>query len=955
MIELVGEGQYSRACKALVSEGVRELDEDLIAELRKKHPQGKAWAKVKEMDRCQRSMSEEVRGGTDREDKKEKRRSDVLDVEGSEDQDNEPQVRITVNAEEVERALRAFAKGTSPGASGTRAQHWVDALNGTVGDGRKELAKKMAQVCERLANSETPSEIAVWIAGAPIFPLKKKGGGVRPVAVGEVIRRLVAKILVNKEDVKKKAEELFKEIGQLGVGIKGGAEIVVQAMRTWLSKKGGKGGGVLKFDFENAYNRVDREEIGKMVKRHFPALFPWFQFCYGSPAALFCQGRRLPFDSCEGVQQGDPLGPLFFALGILRLGRRVKEELKGCLSLWYLDDGSIVGPGVELRRAWDIVEEEARKVGMKLNEEKCEIWGWEGEDEEWMGQFPEKVRRIRENGFELLGAPVGDKEFSEEYAKKRVARVKEVLDRLDVVDDPQVELALMRSCLGFPRFGFTLRSAPPQYITEAIQQFDALLKKVAERRLHLVLNEEREKQWHLPIRAGGIGVPKAADVAGPAYLGNSIAALPFVKEMVTGVEGLEDVQGAKEAWEAMREILEEETSELEPEVEEFLKDLGLEMPQETIEKFLDGVEHVEEAVPEGEKVQHFLHSLIHLQRLREWLAGEKDEKGEEEWRRELLRKMLVMRGDKGTGYVGDWLNVVPCEALGTKLNRAVFLVALRWWMGERMPLAEKCEVRTMQGKCCGKDLDCWGDHAVDCKVGPGVIARHNGVNLGWMLAVKAAGFTVQREQRVQFGSRKKPADTLVWSWRGMDACAQDWAVVHPMTKKGLGSKKLDPFAAVTEAEERKRRTESDMCEEAGVGFTPLAMDTFGGFGPSASEALEVVANQMRTLKGEEEGEKEFRAKRLAQKLRVTMLRFVGRQILSRSKVGRMEERVEEEWTGFGADGEPRGVGCDETEGEDLDVLERRRTFGRQGGDRPKKRYWETQAKKVETDPGWRKI
>ena len=79
----------------------------------------------------------------------------------------------------------------------------------------------------------------------------------------------------------------------------------------------------------------------------------------------------------------------------------------------------------------------------------------------------------------------------------------------------------------------------------------------------------------------------------------------------------------------------------------------------------------------------------------------------------------------------------------------------------------------------------------------------------------------------------------------MDACAQDWAVVHPMTQKILSVKKLDPYAAVSQAEERKKRLESGMCEEAGVGFVPLAMDTFGGFGPSATEALEVVANQMR--------------------------------------------------------------------------------------------------------------
>ena len=30
---------------------------------------------------------------------------------------------------------------------------------------------------------------------------------------------------------------------------------------------------------------------------------------YEHAGALYCEGERLPADSCEGAQQGDPLGP----------------------------------------------------------------------------------------------------------------------------------------------------------------------------------------------------------------------------------------------------------------------------------------------------------------------------------------------------------------------------------------------------------------------------------------------------------------------------------------------------------------------------------------------------------------------------------------------------------------------------------------------------------------------
>lgn len=103
---------------------------------------------------------------------------------------------------------------------------------------------------------------------------------------------------------------------------------------------------------------------------------------------------------------------------------------------------------------------------------------------------------------------------------------------LEVLDDPQSELALVRSCIGFPRFGFTLRSAPPEDIEKAVKEFDAMMNDVAEKRFKMVLKGDIEKQWHLPIRFGRIGIQKAQDVMTPAYLGNVFATFPYVQELV---------------------------------------------------------------------------------------------------------------------------------------------------------------------------------------------------------------------------------------------------------------------------------------------------------------------------------------------------------------------------------------------------------------------------------------
>ena len=50
----------------------------------------------------------------------------------------------------------------------------------------------------------------------------------------------------------------------------------------------------------------------------------WADFTYGRPAPLIVN-EEVSIMSEEGVQQGDPLGPLFFALAALPLAQKLKQ------------------------------------------------------------------------------------------------------------------------------------------------------------------------------------------------------------------------------------------------------------------------------------------------------------------------------------------------------------------------------------------------------------------------------------------------------------------------------------------------------------------------------------------------------------------------------------------------------------------------------------------------------
>ena len=90
---------------------------------------------------------------------------------------------------------------------------------------------------------------------------------------------------------------------QLGYGIMGGAEAAIHAARLYLDKLL-LGHAILKLDFTNAFNSVYRALA--------PDIYPFVYSVYSTPSDLAWEDRSLL--SAEGVQQGDPLGPLLFSL-----------------------------------------------------------------------------------------------------------------------------------------------------------------------------------------------------------------------------------------------------------------------------------------------------------------------------------------------------------------------------------------------------------------------------------------------------------------------------------------------------------------------------------------------------------------------------------------------------------------------------------------------------------------
>ena len=127
---------------------------------------------------------------------------------------------------------------------------------------------------------------------------------------------------------------------------------------------------LVKLDMENAFNTMDREALLLAVRSTFPHLAPWADFSYGAHAGLWLDGK--PLASRRGVQQGDPLGPLFFALALQIAIEKVKAraiaEAPGDLDFmaFYLDDGTLAGPGDAVFWYCKQIEKELAAIGLQL-------------------------------------------------------------------------------------------------------------------------------------------------------------------------------------------------------------------------------------------------------------------------------------------------------------------------------------------------------------------------------------------------------------------------------------------------------------------------------------------------------------------------------------------------------------------------------------------------------------
>lgn len=696
---------------------------------------------------------------------------------------------LQVSEEATLYSICSFPAGSAGGLDGISPQHLKDLTSPLAGDGGECLLKELTALVNLMLSGKVCPEIVPVLYGANLIALKKKDGGIRPIAVGSTFRRLTSKLCCR--HYRTRLTDKFSPI-QLGFGIKGGCEGAVHATRAFLDRQNFE--VLVKIDVKNAFNSIDRCALLTQIQLELPEIYGYMYQCYGSPSKLMYGNDEIL--SCVGCQQGDPLGPVIFSLAI----HPIISQLQSELNIWYLDDGTIGGTAASVKADLDTILKRFSEIGLTLNSNKCEIFISESISPTLQTNIIDSVNNLTSNisvlsrdTLTLLGAPI----FDDSIPTTLNAKIEQFLNTSNLLYEinPHMAMHILRLCLFSPKFIYLLRCSPVWKFPTITSKIDEILKETVSKITNLTFTSSSWDQAILPVKFGGLGIRSTSSLALPAFLSSFNSSLTLISGILK-LTSASDVQVSclKDAETAWRNC------------------------------------NPGECLP-SEKSSQAAWDSINIKRNHKRLLEDCSDPDE--------RARILAVSERESGH---WLHALPSRTLGTVLDPSALRIAICLRLGIKI-----CETHLC---CrCGQTVDTLGRHGLFCHQSVGRFFRHATLNDIIRRALSTASVPATLEPSgLSATDGKRPDGCTLVPWCLGRPLAWDVTCVDTLAPSHVNGSARKPGSAAEQAQTIKCRKYAFLSNN--YIFAALAIETLGPWSSDTKKFVKEVSDKLFGVSGD---------------------------------------------------------------------------------------------------------
>ena len=317
----------------------------------------------------------------------------------------------------------------------------------------------LSQAASILAQGTIPGEVLDGLRLGRLTALRKPDGGVR----GSSWEMLTKAKQVAKDE---EATAPF----QYALTTKAGCQCVAHILQTITDLD--NRATVVSIDGVGAYDLIPRNAMMEGL---------WSKEIRSSPlygASTEARQRicgRMKQGTCktshkEGGEQGDPVMPLLFSLGLHGALSAVKARLRDGEEVFFLDDVYVICAPERVLDIHKILEEEIfAHWHIRVHHGKAQV---EPRECDSSGRGDIDKGGLSQQGIKILGDPSGSTEYVRQFLEEKADEHRTLFQRIPMVEDPQPAWLLLLMC-ALTRANFWLRGVQPEWTSIFAETHDA--------------------------------------------------------------------------------------------------------------------------------------------------------------------------------------------------------------------------------------------------------------------------------------------------------------------------------------------------------------------------------------------------------------------------------------------------------------------------------------------------